>query len=65
VFGLFWGAPLVARELESGTIAFTWMQSVSPSRWLAVQLAWILLATAVRAGTVAVLVTGGTARSMR
>ena len=29
LFGLFWGAPLVAGELEAGTIQFAWMQSVT------------------------------------
>ncbi|NGO78501.1 hypothetical protein G6045_23005 [Streptomyces sp. YC504] len=29
---------LIARELENGTAALTWTQSVSPARWLAVKL---------------------------
>jgi hypothetical protein len=48
--GAFWGAPLVARELESGTYRLAWAQSVTRSRWLAVKLAVAgLLATAVTA----------------
>jgi ABC-type transport system involved in multi-copper enzyme maturation permease subunit len=39
VIGLFWGAPLVARELETGTSALAWGQSVTRTRWLAVKLA--------------------------
>ena len=39
VIGLFWGAPLIARELETGTAALAWNQSVTRSRWLAVKLA--------------------------
>ena len=39
VLGLFWGAPLIARELESGTFALAWSQSVTRTRWLAVKLA--------------------------
>jgi hypothetical protein len=39
VIGLFWGAPLVARELETGTSALAWNQSVTRTRWLAVKLA--------------------------
>ncbi|MEV6816109.1 transporter [Micromonospora sp. NPDC051296] len=31
--GLFWGAPLVAREVEQGTHRFVWTQSVSRERW--------------------------------
>ena len=39
VIGLFWGAPLVARELETGTYALAWSQSITRTRWLAVKLA--------------------------
>ncbi|MEV4488760.1 transporter [Micromonospora coxensis] len=31
--GLFWGAPLVAREVEQGTHRFVWTQGVARSRW--------------------------------
>jgi hypothetical protein len=57
VLGLFWGAPLVARELETGTSQFAWMQSVTRQRWLAVLAGWMLLAAAVCAGAVSALVT--------
>ena len=36
--GVFWGAPLVARELESGTYRLAWNQSVTRGRWLATKL---------------------------
>jgi hypothetical protein len=39
LLGLFWGAPLIARELETGTAALVWTQSVTRRRWLAVKLA--------------------------
>ena len=39
VIGLFWGAPLIARELETGTAALAWNQSLTRTRWLAVKLA--------------------------
>jgi len=55
--GLFWGAPTVAHELESGTNQFAWMQSVTKRRWLAVRAAWLLLAAAILAGAVSALVT--------
>jgi hypothetical protein len=32
--GMFLGAPLVAREIETGTTRFTWAQSASRTRWL-------------------------------
>jgi hypothetical protein len=48
VIGLFWGAPLIARELETGTAAMAWNQSVTRTRWLAVKLgAGVLAAMAV------------------
>jgi ABC-type transport system involved in multi-copper enzyme maturation permease subunit len=37
--GLFWGAPLIAHELETGTFALARSQSVTRTRWLAVKLA--------------------------
>jgi hypothetical protein len=44
VIGLFWGAPLIARELETGTSALAWNQSVTRTRWLAVKLTVVGLA---------------------
>ncbi|BCJ34629.1 transporter [Actinocatenispora thailandica] len=52
--GLFWGAPLVARELEASTYRLTWSQSVTRTRWLAVKLGVSALAAAVLAGIVGV-----------
>ena len=39
LLGLFWGAPLVARELEAGTHRLAWNQTVSRTRWLSTKLA--------------------------
>jgi ABC-type transport system involved in multi-copper enzyme maturation permease subunit len=39
VIGSFWGAPLVTRELETGTHRLVWTQSITRTRWLAVKLA--------------------------
>jgi len=36
--GIFWGAPLVAREVELGTHRLTWTQGVTPARWTAAKL---------------------------
>ena len=36
--GLFWGAPLIARELEAGTFRLAWTQSTTRGRWLACKL---------------------------
>ncbi|TDW15879.1 ABC transporter permease [Kribbella kalugense] len=38
VIGAFWGAPLIARELETGTHRLVWSQSISRSRWLATKV---------------------------
>ena len=46
--GTFWGAPLIARELELGTHRLVWSQTVTRVRWLAVKLSVIgLVAVAV------------------
>jgi hypothetical protein len=52
-----WGAPLVAHELETGTVNFAWAQSITKTRWLTVKAGWLLLAAAIWGGTVAALVT--------
>jgi hypothetical protein len=38
VIGLFWGAPLIATELDTGTAALAWNQSITRTRWLTVKL---------------------------
>ncbi len=44
VIGIFWGAPLIARELETRTFALAWTQSITRTRWLVVKLALTALA---------------------
>ncbi|WP_432941865.1 ABC transporter permease [Kribbella sp. CA-253562] len=39
IIGAFWGAPLIARELEAGTHRLVWNQSISRTRWLVTKLA--------------------------
>lgn len=39
LIGMFWGAPLIAREFEAGTYRLAWIQSVTRTRWLASKLA--------------------------
>jgi hypothetical protein len=55
--GMFWGAPLVARELEDGTFRLAWTQSVTRARWLVVRLLVTGLASVAVAGLVSVIVT--------
>jgi ABC-2 family transporter protein len=38
IIGIFWGAPLIARELEARTFALAWNQSITRTRWLVVKL---------------------------
>ncbi len=38
IIGIFWGAPLIARELETGTHRLAWNQSITRTRWLTVKL---------------------------
>jgi hypothetical protein len=56
LMGLFWGAPLVAREYEEGTQDFAWTQGVSRRRWLGANLAWVFLAAAAWGGLLTALV---------
>lgn len=48
--GLFWGAPLITRELEAGTHRLVWNQSITRTRWLAVKLGLTGLAAMAVAG---------------
>lgn len=56
VVGLFWGAPLLARELERGTHRLAWTQSVSRRRWLATKLGVLGLAVTVAGLVLGVMV---------
>jgi hypothetical protein len=42
--GIFFGAPLVAQEIESGTFRLAWTQSVTRRRWLATKLGLVGIA---------------------
>ena len=55
--GIFWGAPLVARELESGTYRLAWTQSVTRTRWFAVKVAVVGIASVAVAGLFSLMVT--------
>ena len=57
VIGVFWGAPLVARELETGTYRLAWTQSVTRARWIAVKLGVVGLASMAAAGLLSLMVT--------
>jgi ABC-type transport system involved in multi-copper enzyme maturation permease subunit len=57
LIGIFWGAPLIGRELETGTHQLAWNQSVMRTRWLAVKLAGVGLASIATAGILSYLLT--------
>lgn len=57
IIGMFWGAPLVASELEDGTFRLAWTQSVTRTRWLVVRLGVAGLASMAAAGLLSLLVT--------
>jgi hypothetical protein len=46
LIGMFWGAPLVAREFETGTYCLAWTQGVTRVRWLAAKLGVVGVAAA-------------------
>jgi ABC-type transport system involved in multi-copper enzyme maturation permease subunit len=56
LLGMFWGAPLIARELESGTYRLAWTQSVSRRRWLSIRVAVVGVAALAVAGLASWLV---------
>ena len=57
LIGAFWGAPLIAREIETGTHRLVWNQSVTRTRWLAVKLAFVALAGVALTGALSALLT--------
>jgi ABC-type transport system involved in multi-copper enzyme maturation permease subunit len=57
LIGIFWGAPLIARELEAGTHRVAWNQTVTRTRWLAIKLALVGAITAAVSGLLSWAVT--------
>jgi ABC-type transport system involved in multi-copper enzyme maturation permease subunit len=60
--GIFWGAPLVARELETHTDRLVWNQSVTRRRWLGVKLAVLGAAAVAVTGLYSLLLTWSASR---
>jgi hypothetical protein len=54
--GFFWGAPLVARDLELGTHRLIWTQGVGRLRWLTAKLAFTLTLTVAASLTYVALI---------
>jgi hypothetical protein len=55
--GMFWGAPLVAREIEHGTYRLVWTQGVSRLRWAATKFGLISVAVLAITGIYAAMLT--------
>jgi ABC-2 family transporter protein len=55
IVGVFWGAPLIAREFEAGTHRLAWTQSITRTRWLAVKLALTGLAAMAVTGALSLM----------
>ncbi|MGO9148223.1 MAG: hypothetical protein ACLP1E_06415 [Acidimicrobiales bacterium] len=55
LIGVFVGAPLLARELETGTFRFTWTQGFGRARWAIATLAPIAIAVTVVVGAFGML----------
>jgi hypothetical protein len=55
LIGVFVGAPLLARELETGTFRFTWTQGCGRLRWVVAKLALLAVAVTAAAGAFSLL----------
>jgi hypothetical protein len=62
LIGMFWGAPLVSREFETGTFRLAWTQGVTRSRWLAVKLGLGAVASAAIAGLLSLIMSWWSSR---
>ena len=56
LFGLFWAAPLVAKEYEDGTQNLAWTQGVTRRHWLSANVVWVFLAAVLWASALTILV---------
>jgi hypothetical protein len=56
LIGIFWGAPLVARELETGTYRLAWTQ-VTRTHWTSVKLFLLALVSMAVAGALSLMAT--------
>jgi hypothetical protein len=56
LMGAFWGAPLIAREIDAGTLRLAWSQSVSRRGWLVAKLGLVGLAAMATAGLLSLMV---------
>jgi ABC-type transport system involved in multi-copper enzyme maturation permease subunit len=57
VVGMFLGAPLIAREFESGTFQFTWTQGMPRARWFALKFTFLAVIVVVATSLLGILAT--------
>jgi hypothetical protein len=57
VIGVFWGVPMITRELETGTHSLVWNQTVTRKRWFATKLGVGALAAMAAGGLLSLAVT--------
>jgi hypothetical protein len=57
LIGMFWGAPLIAKEFETGTYRLAWTQGVTRTRWLTTKLGVGVLAGLTVTGLLSLMVT--------
>jgi hypothetical protein len=57
IIGVFWGAPLISRELEAGTHRLAWTQTVTRTRWVAGKVGLTGLAAIAAAALLSLVVT--------
>jgi hypothetical protein len=57
VIGVFWGASAVGKELETGTAALVWTQSISRRHWLRAKVLTLLVSATATSAAVSGLVT--------
>ncbi|MFG1780528.1 ABC transporter permease subunit [Micromonospora sp. NPDC049051] len=62
LIGVFWGAPLITRELEEKTDRLVWNQSVTRTRWLATKLVFLTLVSVAVTGLFSLLLTWSASR---
>lgn len=57
LIGIFWGAPLIAREIESRTNQLAWTQSVTRSSWFIVKVVLVGSGTVIASGLLSLMIT--------
>ena len=55
LIGAFAGAPILAREMETGTFRYAWTQGFGRTRWIIAKLALVGVPLAVIAGAFGIL----------